>query len=88
MVVNSAVIDIDSQDRNSLTSTFVGRPGLDPGTLGSAQSRPLVSVDVRISWSDDDAIPGSSTDVPTSLLLRLSNWLSSNDFEFVGVMNS
>ena len=34
LAVNLAVIHNFSRTRKSLTSTFVGRPGLDPGTLG------------------------------------------------------
>ena len=65
---------------------LVGRPGLDPGTLGSILGRPSASVDVHLSWLEGSASPPSSTEVLSNLGLRLQDWLHDAGFGVVGVM--
>ncbi len=53
--------------------TFVGRPGLDPGTLGVFPECPGTSLSVQICWPEGVACPPTSTEV----LSRLNSWLDS-----------
>ena len=76
-----ATFDADFITPKPVTRGFVGRPGLDPGTLGGGEDGPPMSVDVRLSWSEDCENPLTSTNVPLNLLLRLSSWLSLQGFE-------
>jgi hypothetical protein len=55
--------------------TFVGRPGLDPGTLGFEPERTEASVVIRVAWSGDYASPLTSADVLSNLLPWLHDWL-------------
>ncbi len=65
---------------------MVGRPGLDPGTLGPILDRPSASLDVHLSWLEGSASPPSSTDVLSNLGLRLQDWLHDAGLGVVGVM--
>jgi hypothetical protein len=47
----------------------VGRPGLDPGTLGLEPDSTQASVVVRMSWSEACSDPPTSADVLSKLLL-------------------
>jgi hypothetical protein len=55
----------------------VGRPGLDPGTLGIGPDHPIVSVVVQITWSEAAARPPTSTEILSNLSPWLQNWLHS-----------
>ena len=65
---------------------LVGRPGLDPGTLGSIKDHPSASVAIQISWSAASANPPTSEEVLSNLGLRLQNWLQELGSGVVGVM--
>jgi hypothetical protein len=53
----------------------VGRPGLDPGTLGIGVDRPIASMDIRISWSVASENPPVCTEILSDLNLWLHHWL-------------
>ena len=55
----------------------VGRPGLDPGTLGFEPERTDASVIVRVAWSEEAACPPTSADILSNLLPWLHDWLHS-----------
>jgi hypothetical protein len=55
----------------------VGRPGLDPGTLGIGLEHAAASVVVQITWSQHATNPPTSTEVLSNLILWLHNWLHS-----------
>ena len=67
-------------------SLLVGRPGLDPGTLGSKTDHPSASVAIQISWSDASTSPPSSEEVLSNLGLRLQKWLHELGSGVIGVM--
>ena len=75
-----ATSDAESITPKPVTRGFVGRPGLDPGTLGLGNDLPKVSMVVRLSRSQGEDCPTTSSDVPLDLLLRLSDWLSTLGF--------
>jgi hypothetical protein len=56
---------------------LVGRPGLDPGTLGFEPERTEASVVVRVAWSEDHASAPTSADVLSNVLPWLRDWLHS-----------
>jgi hypothetical protein len=58
-----------------LLQELVGRPGLDPGTLGFEPERTEASVVIRVAWSGDYASPLTSADVLSNLLPWLHDWL-------------
>jgi hypothetical protein len=64
----------------------VGRPGLDPGTLGFKPGSAQGFVDVRVSWSEAHASPPSSVDVLSNLLPWLHDWLHSLGSEVSSVV--
>ncbi len=74
------------RSRGGLRRFLVGRPGLDPGTLGSLLDRPCASFDVHLSWLEGLSSPPSSTEVLSNLGLRLQVWLQNAGFGVVGVM--
>jgi hypothetical protein len=51
----------------------VGRPGLDPGTLGVFRECPGTFLSVQICWPEGVECPPTATDV----LSRLNSWLES-----------
>jgi len=53
----------------------VGRPGLDPGTLGFEPDRTEAYVVVRVAWSEDHASAPTSADVLSNVLPWLHDWL-------------
>ena len=55
----------------------MGRPGLDPGTLGFEPERTEASVVVRVAWSENYVSPPTSVDVLSDLLPWLHDWLHS-----------
>lgn len=59
----------------------MGRPGLDPSTLGVGPSTPPSSVIVQITWSMASSSPPTSAEILANLMPWLHNWLqnSGND---------
>ena len=55
----------------------MGRPGLDPGTLGIGPEHVAASMSIRITWSNESPIPPTSTEIPSNLIPWLHNWLHS-----------
>jgi hypothetical protein len=55
----------------------VGRPGLDPGTLGIEPGHLTASAVVPITWSERSITPPTSTEIPSNLISWLHNWLYS-----------
>ncbi len=53
----------------------MGRPGLDPGTLGLLIPSPSHSIEVRLFWSELSDRPPHSAEDLRGLLLRLQYWL-------------
>jgi len=62
---------------SSVPALLVGRPGLDPGTLGFQPDGTRASVVVRVSWSETSVHPPTSADVLSNLLPGLHDWLHS-----------
>jgi hypothetical protein len=58
----------------------VGRPGLDPGTLGVFPECPPTSISVQICWPDEVECPPTSTDVLSRLTSWLDGWLDQGSF--------
>ena len=48
----------------------MGRPGVDPGTLGIGPDHPIVSVVVQITWSEASVRPPTSTEILSNLSLQ------------------
>jgi hypothetical protein len=69
-------------------SNVVGRPGLDPGTLGGDRDDTTSSVDVRISWSEQVSGPPMSAEILSNLSLWLHDWLHKTESGGVGVILS
>ena len=65
---------------------LVGRPGLDPGTLGSDLTRPSASVKIHLTWSDPLANPPTSAEILTDLCLGLHQWLHEKSTGGVGTL--
>jgi hypothetical protein len=65
----------------------VGRPGLDPGTLGVGLDRPSASVVVQITWSGQSPNPPTSTEILSNLSPWLHHWLHSLGNVVVGDVN-
>ena len=65
---------------------MVGRPGLDPGTLGPMKGHPSASLVVHLSWSEAVENPLTSAEVLDRLPLRLHNWLHELGPGVIGVM--
>ena len=66
----------------------MGRPGLDPGTLGSQQARPTTSIEIHLSWSEGVTSPPLPTEVLSNLSLWLHDWLHKLGYGGVGVILS
>ena len=64
----------------------MGRPGLDPGTLGFDLGRTEASVVVRVSWSADGPHSHTSAEVLSNLLPWLHDWLHNLDGGASGVI--
>ena len=60
---------------------LVGRPGLDPGTLGVFPERPWTSINVQICWPDEVQCPPTSTEVHSRLNWWLDVWLDQDSFQ-------
>jgi hypothetical protein len=72
--------EILKQNRWNVPKAFVllvGRPGLDPGTLGFEPDSTRESVVVRVSWSESAVNPPTSAEVLSNLLPWLHDWLHS-----------
>ena len=65
---------------------MVGRPGLDPGTLGVWPDPPLASAVVQITWSRSSSGPPTSNEILANLVPWLHNWLHEVGGGAVGVM--
>ena len=65
------------QESVGYLQTFVGRQGLDPGTLGIGPEHPVASVVVQITWSGASARPPTSMEIHSNLSLWLHHWLHS-----------
>jgi hypothetical protein len=59
----------------------VGRPGLDPGTLGVFPECPGTSLSVQICWPEGVECPPTSTDVLSRLNSWLDSWLDPGSFQ-------
>ena len=66
-----------NDNKEPLIRTSVGRPGLDPGTLGFEPGRAGASVVVRVAWSADYVCPPTSVEILSNLLPWLHDWLHS-----------
>jgi hypothetical protein len=60
---------------------LVGRPGLDPGTLGVFPECPGTFLSVQIRWSDEVEYPPTSADVLSRLNSWLDSWLDQGSFQ-------
>ena len=60
---------------------MVGRPGLDPGTLGVFPDCPGTSINVQMCWPDEVRCPPTSTEVLSRLTSWLDNWLDLDSFQ-------
>ncbi len=65
---------------------LVGRPGLDPGTLGVFPERPGTYLSVHICWPDGVECPPASTDVLSRLNSWLDSWLDQESFQGVAIV--
>ena len=83
-----ATFDADFITPKPVIRGFVGRPGLDPGTLGGGQGSPQPTVQVRMSWSETCDRPPRSTQEHLELLLRLQVWLQTEARADSGVIFS
>ncbi len=59
----------------------VGRPGLDPGTLGVFPEYPRTSLSVQICWSDNVECLPMSADILSRFNSWLDNWLPQGPFQ-------
>jgi hypothetical protein len=59
---------------------LVGRPGLDPGTLGVLPECPGTSLSVQICWPNKVECPPTSTQVHSRLNSWLDSWLDQGSF--------
>ena len=60
---------------------LVGRPGLDPGTLGVFPECPGTFLNVQIFWPEGVECPPTSTDVLSRLSSWLDSWLDQSSFQ-------
>jgi hypothetical protein len=65
--------------RDATTLRSVGRPGLDPGTLGVFPEGPYKSITVQICWSDEPDNPSTYVEMLSELNCWLDNWLDRNE---------
>jgi hypothetical protein len=56
----------------------VGRPGLDPGTLGAIMEHSGPSLNVQICWSNEVRSSPTFAEVSQSLISWLDEWLDKN----------
>jgi hypothetical protein len=68
------------------SALLVGRPGLDPGTLGFDPDSAQASVVVRVTWSEDCASSPTSANILSNLLPRLHDWQHSLGSEVSGAV--
>jgi hypothetical protein len=59
----------------------VGRPGLDPGTLGVFPEGPRASITVQICWSDEVGDPSTCAVMLAELNSWLDDWLVLKEFK-------
>jgi hypothetical protein len=71
-----------------LTCDFVGRPGLDPGTLGPDSARRLASFDIHVSWLEGVSNPPLSMEILSNLTVWLQDWLQMLGSGGVGVISA
>ena len=60
---------------------MVGRPGLDPGTLGVFPECPGTTLSVQICWPNEVECPPTSTEVLSRLNSWLDSWLDQGSFQ-------
>src|SRR5277367_1347413 len=77
LAASMATLGSEKMNYIPLTRTLVGRPGLDPGTLGIRQDHPTASVSVQITWLEEFKIPPTSTEILSNLIPWLHHWLHS-----------
>jgi len=68
-------LSADRLNRAEPLVLLVGRPGLDPGTLGRRQGSPPPTTEVRLFWSEPSDCPPPTAQEHLDLLLRLQVWL-------------
>jgi hypothetical protein len=64
----------------------VGRPGLDPGTLGVFRECPGVSLSVQICWPLEVVCPPPFAEVLSIVNSWLDKWLDKGSFKGVGTI--
>jgi hypothetical protein len=74
----------DSIPFNGHFVRLVGRPGLDPGTLGIEPDHPTASDVVKITWSGASVPPATSSEILSNLIPRLHQWLRSRGNDVSG----
>ncbi len=65
---------------------LVGRPGLDPGTLGVFPECPGASLSVQICWSGELECPPTSAEILSRVNSWLDSWLDKGSFHGVGII--
>ena len=65
----------------------MGRPGLDPGTLGAGQTRPSASLQIHLTWSEGMPRPPATADVLSNLPVWLHDWLQTLGSGGLGVIS-
>jgi hypothetical protein len=63
---------------------LVGRPGLDPGTLGVFPECPGTFLSVQICWPEGVECSPTSTEVLSRLNSWLDSWLDPDSFQGIG----
>jgi len=66
----------------------VGRPGLDPGTLGSGHEDLPGSTEIHLPWSESLDRPPRTAEEHLGLLPRLQVWLQNEPGRGTGVIFS
>src|ERR1039458_4570583 len=66
---------------STFTRNLVGRPGLDPGTLGVFRECPGTFLRVQICWPDTAACPPTFSEVLSHLNSWLDDWLDQGSFQ-------
>ena len=86
--VQIKILRFRSEVRRPLWSTsvnvqtyIVGRPGLDPGTLGVFPECPGSFLSVQICWPHEVECPPTSTEVLSRLNSWLDSWLDQGSFQ-------
>jgi len=86
LATQMATSDVANSYSEPVNRTFVGRPGLDPGTLRVFPECPGTSFSVQICWPVGVECPPTSTDVLSRLNSWLDSWLDRGSFQGVGTI--